>query len=110
MSNTNTNSTVYVVGDNLPGYLPERDVQVCRTWADAKQALIDNLLNDQDYCDEDEAEEMAAAAEDVNLWNGPDTILVARMAYWVTERAEEDGDFEDEGPDTHAEAAEIRNG
>ena len=75
----------YVALWNMPGYLPEDEGIVCESFADAKQALIDELLRaadnvatwaDSDHecdddcedCPEQRANALALAAEDVNLW------------------------------------------
>lgn len=77
----------YVIGNNLPGYLPDSDPFVIEgTFDEAKRALIDELLWQADVADtEEEAEELTEAAEDVNLWNGPDTLSLCDRCYWIQE-------------------------
>lgn len=79
-------ASVYVIGNNMAGYLPDSEpFTVIGTFEDAKQALIDELKFQEDYAaNEDEAEEFAEAAEDVNLWNSPDSISVVDRVYWIS--------------------------
>jgi hypothetical protein len=103
---TNTN---YSVGYNMPGYLPESEPTVCSNIDEAKRLLIGHLLRwADDVDDEVEAEDMTAAAEDVNLWSGSDTVYAAGLAWWIQET---DEDLEDEDdpslPDTWAEFYET---
>lgn len=79
-------------------YLP-----MAATFDEAKRGLIDDIKFHEDHAamaedGEGLAEELSAAAQDVNLWSGPDYLVVtdpARahdlgIAYWVTECAEEE--------------------
>jgi hypothetical protein len=88
----------YAVGHNVSGYLPESDVYVTDTFADAQAYLIHELLFAADYAEtEDIGDELALAAEDVNLWNGPDTCYVEMIdsehciptAWWIDVTEEE---------------------
>ena len=84
--------TNYAVGHNMAGYLPESDVWITDDFTAGKQSLIDDLLRAADVAgdagDDDDADELAALAEDVNLWNGPDvvysTFRSGHMAWWIT--------------------------
>lgn len=70
---------VWVVTHNIAGYMPEADPIYCSSWADAKQATIDELRRVADSIDpgsedpwgETYAENLTAMAEDLNLSNGP---------------------------------------
>jgi hypothetical protein len=89
----------YAVGHNIAGYLPEADVHVVATFEEAKAILIHDLLFAADHAEsEDEGDELAGLAEDVNLWNRPDTAYAnyrsGYMAYWIAETGE---DVDDEG-------------
>lgn len=79
---------VYVIGSNMPGYMPDSEpFTVVGTFDEAKRALIDELKFAEDYANnEEEAEEYCHAAEDLNLWSGPDSIHVANLVYWITEQ------------------------
>jgi hypothetical protein len=88
----------YAVGHNIAGYLPEADVYVTSTFEDAKAYLIHDLLFHADYAETgDIGDALANAAEEVNLWNGPDTVYVEEIdsehciptAYWIVETDEE---------------------
>lgn len=76
----------YVIGNNMPGYLPDAEPFVVDgTFDDAKRALIHELLFAADYAEEEEAEDLTHAAEDVNLWSRPDDIRVGSYVYWIAE-------------------------
>lgn len=88
----------YAVGSNVAGYLPECDVHIVTDFAEAKSILIHDLLFAADYAETgDIGDALAGAAEDVNLWNGPDCLYVETIdsehciptAYWITETEEE---------------------
>ena len=98
--------TTYAVTWNMPGYLPEADPIFCEDFASAKSALIEELLRSADNAgtwveehdcgDDDECEvygshcgfrqgnELALAAEDVNLWSDEDSLYSAGMAWSIT--------------------------
>jgi hypothetical protein len=96
----------YTYGSNTPGYLPESDdfPFIVETLDEAKRGLIDDMKRDEefygDYGDnESGAENLAAAAEEVNLWSGPDSITVDTepdsphhlgRAYWIAEVDDEE--------------------
>lgn len=79
----------YAVGHNMPGYLPDDVVHYVRTFEEAKATLIHDLKFAEDYADTEEAaENYCEAAEDVNLWSGPDSLIVEGtpdVAYWINE-------------------------
>lgn len=79
-------SSIYVVGNNLAGYMPDSEPYVVvGTFDDAKRSLIDTLKFEEDYAsNEEDAEAYSEAAEDVNLWSSPDTVYVSGRAYWIT--------------------------
>lgn len=88
MRNANANTeTTYVIGSNMPGYLPDSEpFTVTGTFDDAKRALIDEILFQADYANnEEEAEELTLAAEEVNLWSDCDDISVGNWVYWIQE-------------------------
>ena len=78
-------STTYVIGANLPGYLPDSEpYAVTGTFADAQSALVGDLIFEADYAiNEDDSDEYADAAADVRSWTGPDTVYVCGRAYWI---------------------------
>ena len=87
----------YAVGHNVAGYMPEADVYVTDEFVNAKSALIYDLLFAADYAETDEIGNcLALAAEEVNLWNGPDCLYVSMIdsehciptAWWITETDE----------------------
>lgn len=88
----------YAVGHNIAGYMPECDIYVTDTFDQAKRYLISEMLEAADYAETEQiAEELAAAAEDVNLWNGPDVCYVDMIdsehclptAWWIDVTEEE---------------------
>lgn len=90
-------TTYYAVGHNVAGYMPEADVYIAETFADAKAYLIHHLLFAADYAETgDIGDALAGAAEDVNLWSGPDCIYVEEIdsehciptVYWIVETDE----------------------
>jgi hypothetical protein len=90
-------ATYYAVGHNVAGYLPEADVAVFDTFDEAKRCLIHDMLLAADYAEtETIAEDLTNSAEDVNLWNGPDTVYVEMIdsphciptAWWIMEADE----------------------
>jgi hypothetical protein len=75
----------YVIGNNMPGYLPDSEPFAVDTFEDAKQALIDELLWAAEYAEEEEATDLTHAAEDINLWSRPDSVTIGNTAYWIAE-------------------------
>lgn len=81
----------YAHGSNMPGCMPD-SLFVSATFADAQAATIWDLKFYEDVASsEDEAEEYCAAAEDVNLWSGPDSVTVAGRVFYIAE-TDEDAD------------------
>lgn len=88
----------FMIGWNMPGYLPEMDPYMVVGADDAKRAMIDELLRSADHADEIEnheiAEELSALAEELNLsdvsqgWDA----TVDNLAYWITPTDEEPTD------------------
>lgn len=83
-----TVSSVFVIGNNLPGYMPDSEpYAITGTLDDARRALIADLLFEADYApNEEDAEDYTAAAEDVNLWSGPDSVSVCGRVYWISQQ------------------------
>lgn len=98
----------YAVGNNDPGYLPEGDVWVTDRFELAKAALAYDLETAADHaeswvephdCDDipcptygdtcpwNLAQDLRAAAQEVNGWTVPGSILVDRV-YWIEETDE----------------------
>ena len=79
---------MYIAGSNNPGYLPQ-NVEEFDDFDDAKRYIIDEMLFDADNFaeggDEDKAEDISNAAEDVNLESGPFEILTSGIVWWVVE-------------------------
>lgn len=88
----------YAVGHNMPGYLPESDVEIFTEWEDAKRYLIDIMERDADFYDDtarqdgndenderhDLAESLSSECEDLNLDNGPEWgTIVGNVSYWI---------------------------
>ncbi len=87
----------YAAGWNMPGYMPEMDVVHFDNFDDAKQYIIDELLNQADQSgaldEEDLAEDYNEAAEDTNLESRPFSVgPLDQYIYWVDEISEEDYD------------------
>lgn len=79
-------------GHNLIGYLPESEVLCSGNWEGTQNYMIDVLLWDADSTfNEERSTELASAAEDLNLNNGPEWgITVGNISYWITQSVEED--------------------
>jgi hypothetical protein len=69
--------TIFAYGSNFPGCLPENHPEDETTFDEAKRALIAEMLFDADEetTTSDDAEELTAAAEDVNLWGHADLAV-----------------------------------
>ena len=86
----------YVVGSNMPGYMPDSEPWATSSWFDAQAAMIDELLRDADTVeDESIAEELTAAAEDLNLCQGDSSgitqwfEIIDNRSYWIVVAEEE---------------------
>lgn len=84
--------TKYIVGMNEAGYLPDDETGEFDTWADAKQALIDQMVDTADaknemgevWSDETGCENLRNAAEEVNLWTEFDREFVRTDHYSIS--------------------------
>lgn len=124
MTTTNATPVHYHAGHNMPGYLPESDVETFATFADAKSHTIyelnyaaENVATwaDEHDCDDvpcptygddcphDQANALSLVAEDLNLDNGPEWgDIVAGLSWWITECHEDGCEVEEEGDDFDA--------
>ena len=104
---TFTPTTLYAIGQNVPGYLPMADEPyLCTTFDDAKRALIAEMDRSADHaaeCDKSaHADAIDAAMQAVNLWSSPDSTIVTDperehdlgISYWIVavDRADIDAD------------------
>jgi len=80
----------YLAGWNIPGYLDECP-QRCDTFEDARQVIIDQLIELADLADDVGAETVAVTfdhcAQEVNLESSPfeTPVLPDGYVYWVLE-------------------------
>jgi hypothetical protein len=75
----------WVAGYNMPGYMPDSDPAEFETADEAKRYIIGTIKLEEDTaCEEKEAEELAAFAEDVNLQSGEFSAQCGNCVYWVT--------------------------
>ncbi len=78
---------MWVAGTNMCGYLCESEPVEFESFDDAKQYVIDEMKRDEDneaeFGHESIAEELCAAAEDVNLEKDEFTYIINGRAYWV---------------------------
>ena len=84
----------YVAGWNMPGYLPEMDVADFDTFDEAKQFIIDELLEQADQSgaldENDLADDFDEAAQDTNLETRPFSVgPLDQYLYWVDEREDD---------------------
>lgn len=101
-------------GQNLPGYLPESEVDCAETWEDAKEQMISRLVDASDStatwadehdcddvpcptygdsCPEQIASSLRFAAEDLNLSDGPEWgDIIGGVSYWITQTPADDCD------------------
>lgn len=77
----------FTAGWNIPGCLPDSIPEDFETLDDAKQYLIWSIKNifEEEAETEEQAESFCAAAEDVNLWSGEDSLIVNHVAFWIHE-------------------------
>jgi len=87
MKMTNAQSTLFIAGFNIPGYMPEAEPVEFDSFVDAKQYVIACIKHDENNVqDESDAETLCALAEDVNLEsNAFTTQVVAGCVYWVVQ-------------------------
>jgi hypothetical protein len=81
-------SVPFAVGSNVPGYLPDAEPHMVKTWEEAKQVLIADLLFEADYGPDDEdTASYTRAADDVAAWTTPtgrvNEISVCGRVYWI---------------------------
>ena len=75
----------WIAGTNIPGYMPDSEPQECETQDEAKRGVIGWLKAEEDCVEtEEEAETLAAFAEDVNLQSGEFSAQCLGCVYWVT--------------------------
>ena len=97
----------YVVGHNMPGYLPESDPWITSDWETARNALLEDMdrhadsladVFDEngDYAGEDKVElaELESAIDDLRQSPAgrPWAMIVGNTSYWLsfTEESETD--------------------
>ncbi len=110
-----TTALHFHAGWNLPGYLPENDVECFDSFADAKQYMIDSMLHQADNttswaeehdCDDvpcptygdscpwQKAQDISNTAEELNLDNGPDWgAFAGDLGYWINVVPAEDCEY-----------------
>jgi hypothetical protein len=125
MSDTTTKLHLHV-GWNMPGYMPESDPSCFDSWDNAKQYLIDTLLEhadstaswaDEHDCDDvpcptygdscpnQKASDLSNTAEELNLENGPEWgAFAGDLNYWIFASDERDCEQDDTKNDDHTEA------
>lgn len=91
----------WVVGYNMPGYLPENDPWVTDDWESARDALVDELERDAEF-----AVEPGGEGIDVTLYNDAIAELkalesgqewattIGNLAYWLNATDQEPEDDE----------------
>lgn len=108
-------SGVWVVGYNMPGYLPEMEPYAFTSFEDAKRSMIDELdragdhhfdvgdsLRESDPAESKRelayADELSAVMEDLNLTSEGDWgVIIANTSWWITYDADASlEDFEEE--------------
>jgi hypothetical protein len=80
--------TLYAVGHNMVGYLPESDVWYARSFDSARQALIEDMDHAADSYEETGerglVEELSEEVRDLKLSSGPEwSTIVGDYSYWV---------------------------
>src|SRR5690606_17527438 len=95
--NENESEVRWLVGHNMPGYLPDSTPTEHETFDEAKRALIEDMLFHADYAPDDTADELANAAQDVNLWSerdsdmrdyGRQSISAGGFEWWIAREGE----------------------
>lgn len=75
----------YIAGTNQPGHMPDNTPDVFDDFDSAKRSIIGELKQREDDAEtEDEAEQLCAFAEDVNLQSGEFSATCCGWVYWVT--------------------------
>jgi hypothetical protein len=73
----------FTSGFNLECHAPDMIPHECATFAEAKAALIDELLWFADHAEDSLlADELSGLAENVNLWTGPDSVVSSDDTEW----------------------------
>lgn len=87
-------STMYAVGWNMPGYIPEAEVEIFETFADSRDYLLDTVErfadSDADVLTEQELAEkwddligqIRSLPDDMSEWQGYDGEL--SLSFWIT--------------------------
>lgn len=76
----------FVAGLNMPGYMPDSDPAEFDNAEDAKRYIIEEIKRSEEGAEtEDEAETLAAFAEDVNLEGDEFSAQCGKYVYWVRE-------------------------
>ncbi len=75
----------YVAGTNMPGYMPDDGPSEFESFEDAQRFILADIKRDEEQAEtEEQAEELAAFAEDVNLESAPFSGRCGNRVYWVT--------------------------
>ena len=76
--------TTYIAGTNMPGYMPDSEPFAHDSFDDAKRDIIDRILRDAEEAEtEEQAEELTAFAEDVNLQSDEFSGICCNRCYWA---------------------------
>ena len=78
----------WIVGTNMPGYMPDTEPHECRTHEHAKHCIIETVLVDADEAESDAvAKQLQHAANDMKSERSDFTYIVrgdmGEKAYWV---------------------------
>ena len=78
----------FTAGTNMPGHMPDTEPTEFDNLESAKRWLIECIKIEEECAGtEDEAEELAAFAEDVNLQNNEFSAQCLGKVYWVKTNA-----------------------
>lgn len=79
--------TVWSVGTNMSGYMPESSTYYTLDYDSARRAFCEELEYSGDAwfeCeDHDLADAASVAAEDANLTDGPQFVSIGDMSFWL---------------------------
>ena len=76
---------MFIAGTNMPGYMPDNLPEEFETQDEAKRYIIGCLKYEEQCVEtEEEAEQLSAFAEEVNLQSGEFSAQCLNMVYWVT--------------------------
>lgn len=76
----------YAVIINQAGYLPDNEPEYYDTFIDARDALaadMNVIAEGMEYAEEDGADALSEAADEVYTWTGPDVVSVHGWAYEI---------------------------